>query len=55
MDSIFVLAAGGGDDDWRDGSLTRRDSCAAKKSRTGEESIHCGLLIDLGIWPILHP
>jgi hypothetical protein len=46
---MFVLATGGGDDDWRDGSFTRRDSCAAKKSRTGEESIHGGLLIDLGI------
>ncbi|CAD6212624.1 unnamed protein product [Miscanthus lutarioriparius] len=26
--------SGGGDDDWRDGSFRRRDSCAAKKSRT---------------------
>ncbi|KAG0549477.1 hypothetical protein BDA96_01G259500 [Sorghum bicolor] len=30
--------SGGGDDDWRDGSFTRRDSYAAKKSRTERAS-----------------
>jgi hypothetical protein len=52
-----IFDAGGGDDDWMDSGFTRRDSCGAKKSRTGEEFVRscrkskkaCASLLAIGI------